>query len=120
MLSEKRRKYLIAIKKEKEQYASIHNQVRDNPKEYKLYQKLKYLNTYHKRSGVDAILQKRVNLLRAKVNMLLNLNSCKLKLNFGFRLLMMEVIEHQFLLNVYLLKGVSSVVQGLYHMQNIV
>ncbi|XP_044740441.1 KAT8 regulatory NSL complex subunit 2 isoform X2 [Chrysoperla carnea] len=68
VLREKRRKYLHALKKEKESLASIHNQVRDNPKEYKLYQKLKYLNSYQKRSGVEAILQKRVNDMRAKLS----------------------------------------------------
>lgn len=46
---------------------NIYNQVRDNPKEQRLYKKLKAYNNYHKAYGVDAILNKRLRDLRAKV-----------------------------------------------------
>lgn len=38
---------------------SIHDQKKDNAKEKKIYQKLKALNSYHRRSGVEAILYKK-------------------------------------------------------------
>lgn len=46
---------------------SISSQVRDNPKEQRLYKKLKAYNQYHKKHGVDAILSKRMHDLRLKV-----------------------------------------------------
>lgn len=46
---------------------NIYNQVRDNPKEQRLYKKLKVLNNYQKSYGVEAILNKRLKDLRNKV-----------------------------------------------------
>lgn len=46
---------------------SIQNQVRDNIKEQRLYKKLKAYNMYHRKSGVEAILNKRLHDLRSKV-----------------------------------------------------
>lgn len=45
---------------------SITNQIKTNPKEQKLYKKLKAYNSYHKRHGVEAILNKRLQNLRIK------------------------------------------------------
>nr|CAH7762241.1 unnamed protein product [Callosobruchus chinensis] len=67
LLKEKRRKYLHALKREKETCCNIYNQVRDNPKEQRLYKKLKALNNYHRVHGVDAILSKRLKDLRSKL-----------------------------------------------------
>ncbi|XP_076680803.1 KAT8 regulatory NSL complex subunit dim gamma-tubulin 1 isoform X3 [Andrena cerasifolii] len=58
-LREKRRKYLHALKKEKETLCSIHDQPKDSVKEKKIYEKLKALNRYHRRSGVEAILYRK-------------------------------------------------------------
>ncbi|XP_001603466.2 KAT8 regulatory NSL complex subunit 2 [Nasonia vitripennis] len=66
-LREKRRKYLHALKKEKETLCSIHAQVKDSAKEKKIYEKLKALNSYHRRSGVEAILYKKSIERRAQV-----------------------------------------------------
>lgn len=46
---------------------SIHNQIRDNPKEQRLYKKLKAYNQYHKKHGIEAILSRRVNECRMKI-----------------------------------------------------
>ncbi|XP_058806633.1 KAT8 regulatory NSL complex subunit 2 [Phymastichus coffea] len=67
ILREKRRKYLHALKKEKETLCSIHDQKKDSAKEKKTYQKLKALNSYHRRSGVEAILYKKLMERRAEV-----------------------------------------------------
>ncbi|KYM96774.1 PREDICTED: KAT8 regulatory NSL complex subunit 2 [Cyphomyrmex costatus] len=67
VLKEKRRKYLLALKKEKETLCSIHNQKRETAKEKKLYEKLKALNRYHRRSGVEAILYRKSLERRAQV-----------------------------------------------------
>ncbi|XP_043484335.1 KAT8 regulatory NSL complex subunit 2 isoform X2 [Leptopilina heterotoma] len=58
-LREKRRKYLHALKKEKETLCSIHNQPKESGKEKKIYDKLKALNRYHRRSGFEAILYRK-------------------------------------------------------------
>ncbi|XP_023246235.1 KAT8 regulatory NSL complex subunit 2 isoform X2 [Copidosoma floridanum] len=58
-LREKRRKYLHNLKKEKETLCSIHDQPKTTAKEKKIYEKLKALNSYHRRSGVEAILYKK-------------------------------------------------------------
>lgn len=47
---------------------SIQNQVRDNVKEQRLYKKLKAYNIYHRKTGVEAILNKRLHDLRSKVS----------------------------------------------------
>lgn len=59
VLREKRRKYLHALKKEKESLCSIHDQPKETAKEKKIYEKLKALNRYHRRSGVEAILYRK-------------------------------------------------------------
>ncbi|XP_043526841.1 KAT8 regulatory NSL complex subunit 2 isoform X2 [Frieseomelitta varia] len=59
ILREKRRKYLHALKKEKETLCSIHDQPKETAKEKKIYEKLKALNRYHRRSGVEAILYRK-------------------------------------------------------------
>ncbi|XP_051174563.1 KAT8 regulatory NSL complex subunit 2 isoform X2 [Leptopilina boulardi] len=58
-LREKRRKYLHSLKKEKETLCSIHNQPKEGGKEKKIYDKLKALNRYHRRSGFEAILYRK-------------------------------------------------------------
>ncbi|XP_073986532.1 KAT8 regulatory NSL complex subunit dim gamma-tubulin 1 isoform X2 [Rhodnius prolixus] len=55
ILKEKRRRYLIALKKERETLSSISDQARTSAKEQKLYEKLKALNRYHKRSNAETI-----------------------------------------------------------------
>ncbi|XP_018371937.1 PREDICTED: KAT8 regulatory NSL complex subunit 2 isoform X1 [Trachymyrmex cornetzi] len=67
ILKEKRRKYLLALKKEKETLCSIYSQKRETAKEKKLYEKLKALNRYHRRSGVEAILYRKSLERRAQV-----------------------------------------------------
>ncbi|KAL0131640.1 hypothetical protein PUN28_002883 [Cardiocondyla obscurior] len=67
VLKEKRRKYLLALKKEKETLCSIHSQKKETAKEKKLYEKLKALNRYHRRSGVEAILYRKSLERRAQV-----------------------------------------------------
>lgn len=58
-LREKRRKYIHGLKKEKETLCSIHDQPRENAKDKKIYDKLKALNRYHRRSGFEAILYRK-------------------------------------------------------------
>ncbi|KAK9510140.1 hypothetical protein O3M35_004986 [Rhynocoris fuscipes] len=55
ILREKRRRYLIALKKEKETLSSIADQARTSAKEQKLYEKLKALNRYQKRSNAESV-----------------------------------------------------------------
>jgi len=55
ILKEKRRKYLQNIKKEKELLCSIYDQVNTTSKEQKMYNKLKALNRYHKRSMTETV-----------------------------------------------------------------
>lgn len=57
-LREKRRQYLIDLKKEKESLSSIHDQAKESPKERRLYNNLKSMNHYHKRYGTEALLHK--------------------------------------------------------------
>ncbi|XP_066603739.1 KAT8 regulatory NSL complex subunit 2 [Prorops nasuta] len=59
VLREKRRKYLHTLKKEKETLCSIHDQPKTTAKEKKLYEKLKALNRYHRKNGVEAILYRK-------------------------------------------------------------
>lgn len=59
VLREKRRKYLHSLRRERETYCSIHNQSRETPRERRLYRKLKALNQYHKRHGVEAVLHRK-------------------------------------------------------------
>ncbi|XP_034951473.1 KAT8 regulatory NSL complex subunit 2 isoform X2 [Chelonus insularis] len=67
-LREKRRKYLHLLKKEKEALCSIHDQPKETAKEKKIYEKLKALNRYHRKSGVEAILYRKSLEKRAKVS----------------------------------------------------
>lgn len=66
VLKEKRRRYLHELRREREQYCSIHDQVKDSPKERKLYEKLKALNHYHRKYGMEAILHRKYLEKRAK------------------------------------------------------
>ncbi|KAJ1527049.1 hypothetical protein ONE63_008590 [Megalurothrips usitatus] len=67
VLRERRRKYLHSLKREKESLCSISGQARTSPREQKLYEKLKALNHYHKRNGVEAVLHKKALERRASV-----------------------------------------------------
>jgi KAT8 regulatory NSL complex subunit 2 len=58
VLREKRRQYLLDLKKEKETYSNIHDQYKDSPRERKLYKNLKAMNRYHKRHGAEALLHR--------------------------------------------------------------
>lgn len=66
LLKEKRRKYMQTIRKERETLCSIHDQPKDNPQERKLYERLKALNHYHRRHGIEAVLHKKFQERRAK------------------------------------------------------
>lgn len=66
VLKEKRRRYLHDLRREREQHCSIHDQVKDSPKERKMYEKLKALNHYHRKYGVEAILHRKYLEKRAK------------------------------------------------------
>lgn len=66
VLREKRRQYLQDLKKEKETFSSIHDQLKDSPKERKLYSNLKAMNHYHRRHGVEALLHRQYREKRQK------------------------------------------------------
>uniref|UniRef100_A0A1B6CND5 KAT8 regulatory NSL complex subunit 2 n=1 Tax=Clastoptera arizonana TaxID=38151 RepID=A0A1B6CND5_9HEMI len=66
-LKERRRKYLQALKKEKETLCSIHSQSRNTFKEQKIYQKLLALNRYQRPNGIEGILYKKSQERRAEV-----------------------------------------------------
>lgn len=66
VLREKRRRFLHDLRREREQYCSIHDQVKDSPKERKMYEKLKALNHYHRKYGMEAILHRKYLEKRAK------------------------------------------------------
>ncbi|XP_055620913.1 KAT8 regulatory NSL complex subunit 2 [Toxorhynchites rutilus septentrionalis] len=66
VLKEKRRRYLHELRREREQYCSIHDQVKKSPKERKMYEKLKALNHYHRKYGMEAILHRKYLEKRAK------------------------------------------------------
>ncbi|XP_030765708.1 KAT8 regulatory NSL complex subunit 2 isoform X2 [Sitophilus oryzae] len=68
VLREKRRKYLHSLRREKETCCNIYNQVKDNPKEQRLYRKLKQYIKYHHAYGQEAILSKRLHDIRAKIS----------------------------------------------------
>ncbi|XP_034243183.1 KAT8 regulatory NSL complex subunit 2 [Thrips palmi] len=67
VLRERRRKYLHSLKREKESLCSISSQPRNSSREQKLYEKLKALNHYHRRNGVEAVLHKKALERRASV-----------------------------------------------------
>lgn len=75
LLKEKRRKYLHTLKNEKESMCSIYDQIKDKPNEQRQYEKLKALNKYHRRHGVEAILYRKFLDKRSKVKKLNKLNS---------------------------------------------
>ncbi|BFF92089.1 KAT8 regulatory NSL complex subunit 2-like [Drosophila madeirensis] len=58
-LQKRRRQYLIDLRKEQETYCSIKDQIKKSPHEMKLYEKLKALNSYHRRQGKEAYFYKR-------------------------------------------------------------
>ncbi|XP_058456952.1 KAT8 regulatory NSL complex subunit 2 isoform X2 [Malaya genurostris] len=66
VLKEKRRRYLHELRREQEQYCSIHDQVKDTPRERLMYEKLKALNHYHNKQGMEAILHRKYLEKRAK------------------------------------------------------
>lgn len=66
VLKEKRRKYLHELRREREQYCSIHDQIKDSPKERKMYEKLKAFNHYHRKYGMESILHRKYLEKRAK------------------------------------------------------
>ncbi|EDW98237.2 KAT8 regulatory NSL complex subunit 2 isoform X1 [Drosophila yakuba] len=66
VLKQRRRKYLHDIRRERELYCSIHDQLKDTPHERKLYEQLKALNSYHRRQGVEAVLYKKLKEKRAR------------------------------------------------------
>lgn len=68
VLREKRRRYLVALRKERETYCSIYNQPRDTPAERHKYDQLKALNKYHRYSGVEAVLRRKFNERRLKLS----------------------------------------------------
>ncbi|XP_013111178.1 KAT8 regulatory NSL complex subunit 2 [Stomoxys calcitrans] len=59
MLREKRRRYLHAIRREREHLCSIHEQLKESHRERALYDQLKALNSYHRRHGMEAVLYKK-------------------------------------------------------------
>nr|XP_014088649.1 KAT8 regulatory NSL complex subunit 2 [Bactrocera oleae] len=65
-LKERRRRYLQTLRKEREMLCSIHDQLKDSPRERKLYDQLKALNTYHRRYGVEAVLYKKFKEKRSR------------------------------------------------------
>ncbi|XP_017485794.1 PREDICTED: KAT8 regulatory NSL complex subunit 2-like isoform X2 [Rhagoletis zephyria] len=65
-LKERRRRYLLALRKEREMLCSIHDQLKDTPRERQLYDQLKALNTYHRRYGVEAVLHKKFKEKRSR------------------------------------------------------
>lgn len=66
LLREKRRKYLVALRKERETYCSIASQPRDTPDERHRYEQLKALNKYHRHNGVEAVLRRKYTERRLK------------------------------------------------------
>lgn len=67
VLREKRRNYLHSLRTERETLCSIHDQAKDTILERKMYEKLKALNKYQKRDGVEAIMYKKFLDKRQKV-----------------------------------------------------
>jgi len=67
MLRERRRRYLYALKREKETCSSIANQIHDSSKEQRMYKKLKAFNSYHRKHGIEAVCNKRLHERRLKV-----------------------------------------------------
>lgn len=68
VLREKRRNYIHALRTERETLCSIHDQAKDTIAERKMYEKLKALNKYQRRNGVEAIMYKKFLEKRQKVS----------------------------------------------------
>lgn len=68
VLREKRRKYLVALRKERELYCSIANQPRETTEERHKYEQLKALNKYHRHNGVEAVLRRKYTERRLKAH----------------------------------------------------
>ncbi|KAH8363411.1 hypothetical protein KR084_009708 [Drosophila pseudotakahashii] len=66
VLKQRRRKYLHDIRRERELYCIIHDQLKETPHERKLYEQLKALNSYHRRQGMEAVLYKKLKEKRAR------------------------------------------------------
>lgn len=67
LLREKRRQYVHSLKVERESLCSIHLQSKGDPAERILYDKLKALNKFHKKTGIEAILHRKYIEKRAKI-----------------------------------------------------
>lgn len=70
VLREKRRNYIHTLRTERETLCSIHDQAKDTISERKLYEKLKALNKYQRRNGVEAIMYKKFLEKRQKVSLM--------------------------------------------------
>ncbi|KAM7357213.1 KAT8 regulatory NSL complex subunit dim gamma-tubulin 1 [Cochliomyia hominivorax] len=79
ILREKRRRYLHAIRREREHLCSIHEQLKETPRERALYEQLKALNSYHRRHGVEAVLYKKFKEKRSRAS-----ESSSMAKNSGF------------------------------------
>uniref|UniRef100_A0A182MFL4 KAT8 regulatory NSL complex subunit 2 n=1 Tax=Anopheles culicifacies TaxID=139723 RepID=A0A182MFL4_9DIPT len=66
VLRERRRNYLKDQRAERDFHCSIYDQIKQTPRERLLYEKLKGLNRYHRKHGVEAILQRKYLEKRAK------------------------------------------------------
>ncbi|XP_061500966.1 uncharacterized protein LOC1277269 isoform X1 [Anopheles gambiae] len=66
VLRERRRNYLREQRAERDYHCSIFDQVKQTPRERMLYEQLKGLNRYHRKHGVEAILQRKYLEKRAK------------------------------------------------------
>uniref|UniRef100_A0AAG5D552 KAT8 regulatory NSL complex subunit 2 n=1 Tax=Anopheles atroparvus TaxID=41427 RepID=A0AAG5D552_ANOAO len=66
VLRERRRNYLRDQRVEREAHCSIYDQINETPRERTLYEKLKGMNRYHRKHGVEAILQRKYLEKRAK------------------------------------------------------
>lgn len=67
VLREKRRSYIHSLKRERETLSSIYNQILDTPEERENYKKLKAMNHYHRKFGVNAVLKKKLQEKRMKI-----------------------------------------------------
>lgn len=86
VLREKRRNFVHTLRTERETLCSIHDQANDTISERKLYEKLKALNKYQKRNGVEAILYKKFLEKRQKVSTLNFRNLCMPLFTYSFYL----------------------------------
>lgn len=59
ILKDRRRKYLQNLKIERESLCSIHDQAKETLAEKRMYERLKAMNKFHKRNGVEAVLHRK-------------------------------------------------------------